>query len=151
MQVRITILYLVTVYKCVGNTIVTQDYSPINWTKCGSGDACKALSIGFTRKDLIHWGTIVYNISTPLSHTHPNSNIDVVGVDLSPQVLADPLLAKELFEKLGAIFQVVTADPPLPRLSMLDTGWFVARAPLHAPWAACFGKCMGQCGRGHCQ
>lgn len=73
------------------------------------------------------------NISTPLSHTHPNSNIDVVGVDLSPQVLADPLLAKELFEKLGAIFQVVTADPPLPRFSMLDPGGFVARAPLHAP------------------
>lgn len=29
-------------------------------------------------------------------HTHPNSNVDVVGVDPSSQVLADPLLAEEL-------------------------------------------------------
>lgn len=65
-------------------------------------------------------------------HTHPNSDVDVVGVDLSPQVLADPLLAEELLEKLGAVFQVVAADPPLPRFPVLDAGGVVARAPLHA-------------------
>lgn len=78
---------------------------------------------------------IYCNISTSLGslvHTHPNSNVDVVGVDLSPQVLADLLLAEELLEKLGAVFQVVTADPPLPRFSMLDAGGVVTRAPLHS-------------------
>lgn len=81
----------------------------------------------------------------------PNSNVDVVGVNLSPQVLADPLLAEELLEKLGAVFQVVTADPPLPRFSVLDAGGVVTRAPLHPARAACFGECMGQRSRGHRQ
>lgn len=83
--------------------------------------------------------------------THPNPNVDVLGIDLSPQVFADLLLAKELFEELGAVFQVVTADPPLPRFPMLDAGGFVARAPLHSARATRFGKCMGQCGGGHGQ
>lgn len=83
--------------------------------------------------------------------THPNSDIDVVGVDLSPQVLADPLLAQELLEKLGAVFQVVAADPPLPGFPMLDAGGVVARAPLHAARAARFGERMGQRRRGHRQ
>lgn len=74
-----------------------------------------------------------------------------MGVDLSPQVLADPLLAEKLLKKLGAVFQVVAADPPLPRFSMLDAGGIVTRAPLHPAGAARFGKCMGQSGRGHCQ
>lgn len=83
--------------------------------------------------------------------THPNSDVDVVGVDLSPQVLADPLLAEELLEKLGAVFQVVAADPPLPRFPVLDAGGVVARAPLHPARATSFGKCMGQRGGGHGQ
>lgn len=81
--------------------------------------------------------------------THPNSDVDVVGVDLGPQVLADPLLAQELLEELGAVFQVVAADPPLPGLSMLDAGGVVARAPLHPARAACFGQRVGQRRRGH--
>lgn len=85
------------------------------------------------------------------ARTHPNSDVDVVGVDLSPQVLADPLLAEELLEKLGAVFQVVAADPPLPRFPVLDAGGVVTRAPLHPARAACFGKCMGQRGGGHGQ
>lgn len=74
-----------------------------------------------------------------------------MGIHQSPQVLADPLLAEELFEKLGAVFQVVTTDPPLPRFPMLDPGGIVTSAPLHSTWAARFGKCMGQCCRGHSQ
>lgn len=64
--------------------------------------------------------------------THPNSNVDVVGVNLSPEVFADPLLAEELLEELGAIFQVVATDPPLPRFSMLDAGGIVTCASLHS-------------------
>lgn len=85
------------------------------------------------------------------SHTHPNSNIDVLGINLSPQVFADLLLAQELFEKLGAVFEVVAADPPLPRFPMLDAGGFVTRAPLHSARAARFGKRVGQRCRRHCQ
>lgn len=83
--------------------------------------------------------------------THPNSNVDVVGVDLSPQILADPLLAEELLEKLGAVLQVVAADPPLPRLSVLDAGGVVACAPLHSTRAARFGERVGQRSGGHRQ
>lgn len=85
------------------------------------------------------------------SRTHPNSDIDVLGVHLSPQVLADLLLAQELFEKLGAVFQVVAADAPLPRFPMLDAGGFVTRAPLHSARAAGFGQRVGQRGRRHRQ
>ncbi len=74
-----------------------------------------------------------------------------MGVDLGPQVLADPLLAQELLEELGAIFQVVTADPPLPRFPVLDARGVVACAPLHAARAARFGERMGERRRGHCQ
>lgn len=74
-----------------------------------------------------------------------------MGIHLSPQVLADPLLAEELLEKLGAVFQVVAADPPLPRFPVLDARGVVARAPLHSARAARFGECMGQRCRGHRQ
>lgn len=80
--------------------------------------------------------------------THPNSDVDVVGVDLSPQVLADPLLAQELLEELGAVFQVVAADAPLPRLAVLDAWRVVARAPLHPARAAGLGQRVGQRGGG---
>lgn len=80
--------------------------------------------------------------------THPNSHIDVVGVDLSPQVLADPLLAQELLEELGAVLQVVAADAPLPGLAVLDAWRVVARAPLHAARAAGLGQRVAQRGRG---
>lgn len=83
--------------------------------------------------------------------THPNSDVDVVRVDLSPHVLADPLLAEELLQELGAVLQVVAADPPLPRLAMLDAGGVVARAPLHPARAARFGEGMGQRRGRHCQ
>lgn len=83
--------------------------------------------------------------------THPNSNVDVVGVHLRPEVFADPFLSEEPLEELGAVFQVVSADPPLPRLSVLDAGGVVARAPLHPARAARFGEGMGQRGRGHRQ
>lgn len=83
--------------------------------------------------------------------THPNSDVDVVGVDLSPQVLADPLLAQELLEELGAVFEVVSADAPLPRLAVLDARGVVARAPLHPARAAGFGQRVGQRGGGHGQ
>lgn len=55
-----------------------------------------------------------------------------MGVDLSPQVLADLLLAEELLEELGAIFQVVATDAPLPRFSVLDARGVVTCAPLHS-------------------
>ena len=74
-----------------------------------------------------------------------------MGVDLSPQVLADPLLAEKLLEKLGAIFQVVAADPPLPRFSVLDAGGIVTCAPLHSARAARFSERMGERSRRHCQ
>jgi hypothetical protein len=64
--------------------------------------------------------------------THPDSDVNVVGVDLRPQVFADPLLAQELLEKFGAVFQVVTADPPLPCLAMLYSWGVIARASLHS-------------------
>lgn len=94
------------------------------------------------------------NFGRPLSsalHTHPDSNVDVLGIDLSPQVFADLLLAQELFQELGAVFQIVAADPPLPRFPMLDAGGLVTRAPLHSARATRFGKCMSQCSRGHGQ
>jgi len=85
------------------------------------------------------------------SRTHPDSHVDVLGVDLRPQVLADLLLAEELLEELGAVFQVVAADPPLPRFPVLDAGGVVARAPLHPARAARFGERVGQRRRGHGQ
>lgn len=81
--------------------------------------------------------------STFYLSTHPDTNVDVVGIDLRPKVFADPLLAEELFEELGAVFQVVSTDPPLPRFSVLDPRGVVTRAPLHPAWAASFGECMG--------
>lgn len=86
-----------------------------------------------------------------LNRTHPDPDVDVLGIDLSPQVFADLLLAEELLEELGAVFQVVPADPPLPRFPVLDAGGFVARAPLHSSRAARFSKCMCQRGGGHGQ
>lgn len=74
-----------------------------------------------------------------------------MGVHLGPQVLADPLLAEELLEELGAVFQVVAADPPLPRLPVLDAGGVVAGAPLHAARAARLGEGVGQRRGGHRQ
>lgn len=71
-----------------------------------------------------------------------------MGFDLSPQVLADPLLAQELLEELGAVFQVVAADTPLPRLAVLDARRVVARAPLHPARAAGLGQRVGQRGGG---
>lgn len=84
-------------------------------------------------------------------HTHPNSNVDVLSINLSPQVFADLLLAQELFQELGAVFQIVAADPPLPRFPMLDAGGFVTRAPLHSAWAARFGERVSQSSRRHRQ
>lgn len=74
---------------------------------------------------------------------HPSANVDVVGFHVSPQVLADSLLSEELLQKLGAVLEVVPANPPLPRFPVLDAGGVVTRAPLHASRAARFGECMG--------
>lgn len=65
--------------------------------------------------------------------TDPNPHIDIMGVDVGPQVLADPLLAQELLEELGAVLQIIPTDAPLPGLAVLQAGRVVARAALHAP------------------
>lgn len=103
---------------------------------------------GFTGKASA--GRAHFNVDASAT-THPNSDVDVVGVDLSPQVLADPLLAQELLEELGAVFQVVAADAPLPRLAVLDARGVVARAPLHPARAAGLGQRVAQRGGGHGQ
>lgn len=74
--------------------------------------------------------------------TYPNPNIDIMGVNMGPQVLADPLLAQELFEELGAVLQIISTDTPLPSLAVLQAGRVVARAALHAPRAASFRQCV---------
>lgn len=151
MQVRITSLYPLLAWDRVRRIIVMKDCSPTNWAKCGSGvDEVFDTSGGLISQRHI-WCNIFTVSGLSCVYTHPNSNVDVVCIHLSPQVLADPLLAKELLEKLGAIFQVVATDSPLPRFSMLDAGGVVTCAPLHSPWAARFGKRMGQRSRGHCQ
>lgn len=104
---------------------------------------CVCVCVGLQAKPLN------FNVDASASATtHPNSDVDVVGVDLSPQVLADPLLAQELLEELGAVFQVVAADAPLPRLAVLDAWRVVARAPLHPARAAGLGQRVGQRGGG---
>lgn len=70
-------------------------------------------------------------INTFCLSTHPDTNVDVVSIDLRPKVFADPLLAEKLFEELGTVFQVVSTDPPLPRFSVLDPGGVITCAPLH--------------------
>ena len=82
---------------------------------------------------------------------YPDSDVDVVGVNLCPEVLADPLLPQELLEELGAVFQVVPADPPLPCFPVLQTGGVVASAPLHPARAAGFGQRVRQRSRGNGQ
>lgn len=67
-----------------------------------------------------------------------------MGVHLSSKVLADPLLAEEPLEELGAVLEVVAAHPPLPRFPVLDAGRVVAGAALHAARAACLGEGVGQ-------
>ena len=74
-----------------------------------------------------------------------------MGVDLRPEVLADPLLAQELLEELSAVFQVVPADPPLPGLAVLQAGGVVTRAPLHPARAARLGQGVGERRRRHRQ
>lgn len=107
--------------------------SPDNWAKCGWSGAAS----GFIIKDMLFFLNNIWR------HTHPCANVDVVGFHLSPQVLADSFLSEELLQKLGAVFEVVATNPPLPRLPMLDAGGIVTRAPLHASWAARLGEGMG--------
>lgn len=125
--------WLICLWCLVGNTHYWQRLIPFSFEKMYLSHN------SVTHKCLMVFLLFCLSLSTcQHSLTHPDSNVNVVGVDLRPQVFADPLLAQELLEKFGAVFQVVTADPPLPCLAMLYSWGVIARAPLHSAWAASF-------------
>jgi len=73
-----------------------------------------------------------------------------VDVHLGPQVFANPLLTQEFFQELGAVFEVVSTNAPLPGLAVLQVRGVITGAALHAPSTACSGQGVGEGCRGHC-
>lgn len=73
-----------------------------------------------------------------------------MDVHLGPQVFANPLLTQEFLQKLGAVFEVVSTNTPLPGLAVLQVRGVVAGATLHAPSAARAGQGVRESGGGHC-
>lgn len=73
-----------------------------------------------------------------------------MDVHLGPQIFPDPLLTQELFQELGAVFEVVPTHTPLPGLAVLQVWGVVAGAALHAPRAARSGQGVGKRCRRHC-
>lgn len=72
-----------------------------------------------------------------------------MDVHLGPQVFANPLLTQEFFQELGAVFEVVSTNAPLPGLAVLQVWGVVTGAALHAPSTTRSGQGVSKSRRGH--
>lgn len=115
---------LVARFELLSNLMEGQELPPAGLDGAGARDAVAFASGLHSSLDYLH------------------AHICVVHVHTCAQVLVGAF-AQEVLHKLVGVFEVVSAAPPLPGLSVLQVRGLVTRAALHASCAASFGHRVG--------